>query len=935
MSAGMHMAEQPTGGEKENGEEKGLGKLDDFKNDLLNAFRNNFQFKGSFAFGAAFPSVPNPTLSIDGIGGIGLPLTEHYARSIIENAHQAPFGHNQETIVNTQVRDTFEIDASKVHFRNPAFENWLRTEVLKKVASELGTQSDGTKIELYKLLLYKEGSHFHKHQDTAKSPGMFATIIIVLPSEYTGGELVLSHADSSKTFDFSSESLLSTIVMAWYTDVFHEVKPVTSGYRLALSFNLVRSVSSSLYMPGLPDTNRGVENVRTVLSKWQKERAGYEGAEDKIAYMLDHQYSESDLREGVKSLKGQDAQLVMYVRKVAEELGFVLALANLEFRQKGIPDDDGYEYHKRGRYDGSDDDCGDDFTAMMEVSGSTLSISCLYDLDGVDLVEMDIDESALVPEDYFEHRKPDDEDYDGYMGNECGELEHYYHTSALIVLHGEEPTFACPYKTGQALAKLAKSDTANSSKPSSADRELALAASKTLKHAEREQILQVLHLACLWKDTAFMKNAFHCIELAYTKLPSLLEVWQVFGWDVFSSELEKSLTKMSDISRIQFLNELPSNASVEDKPIVQEWLNKINDSYILTLKKPYTTDIPFLLTAIRQHGFEWFMEKVFPNLVKENDGQGMGVFLFWKVFVKDLLESDVGASREASPVLNQCLQVLAMLWDANRPSPYSRYHNVPTADMLSEHADNIVEIAELAVRAGHPDTCAVLFEQLLARRNPTRDTFQTFYEKLVPRIGKIKNLDVAKSEPFKQFMHKMITQYLRQVLGIKPKGIENIKMRTVGCGCGNCAKVNEFLRGCSDSLTLAINKQFREHLVKQLDGAKDLISYEIASYGRPQPITITKTLIMAKKTQWEESVKKTKAFLKGVGNQQVVKGIMGNKYEDVVQALEGSKPFEVQGPTSSLPRSIEVNTQPGPSSSVAGKKRKKATGDVIDLTLDD
>ena len=40
------------------------------------------------------------------------------------------------------------------------------------------------------MLLYKTGGHFKKHRDTEKEKGMFATLILQLPSKYSGGELV-------------------------------------------------------------------------------------------------------------------------------------------------------------------------------------------------------------------------------------------------------------------------------------------------------------------------------------------------------------------------------------------------------------------------------------------------------------------------------------------------------------------------------------------------------------------------------------------------------------------------------------------------------------------------------------------------------------------------------------------------------------------------
>ncbi|KAM6492110.1 hypothetical protein JOM56_011834 [Amanita muscaria] len=49
---------------------------------------------------------------------------------------------------------------------------------------------------------------------------MFATMIIVLPSQYTGGEIVVSHDSTSEVIDVSA-SCTSISVLPWYTDVMH------------------------------------------------------------------------------------------------------------------------------------------------------------------------------------------------------------------------------------------------------------------------------------------------------------------------------------------------------------------------------------------------------------------------------------------------------------------------------------------------------------------------------------------------------------------------------------------------------------------------------------------------------------------------------------------------------------------------------------------
>jgi len=60
---------------------------------------------------------------------------------------------------------------------------------LTRVAEGLGVNGP-IEAELYKLLVYDEGSFFVSHRDTEKVPGMFATLVLVLPSTSTGGACV-------------------------------------------------------------------------------------------------------------------------------------------------------------------------------------------------------------------------------------------------------------------------------------------------------------------------------------------------------------------------------------------------------------------------------------------------------------------------------------------------------------------------------------------------------------------------------------------------------------------------------------------------------------------------------------------------------------------------------------------------------------------------
>ena len=80
------------------------------------------------------------------------------------------------------------------------------------------------------------------------------------------GELHLSHGIRKDVIDSSPHSAFSISVFSWYTDVFHEVKPSTSGYRLAFSYNLVHTSPNSP-LPSLPTSDSGVEALRMILTE--------------------------------------------------------------------------------------------------------------------------------------------------------------------------------------------------------------------------------------------------------------------------------------------------------------------------------------------------------------------------------------------------------------------------------------------------------------------------------------------------------------------------------------------------------------------------------------------------------------------------------------------------------------------------------------------
>jgi hypothetical protein len=128
--------------------------------DLHRILKYDVQFSGTFALSTIFQGCPNPGLDVDRVGRVPLPLTEQTAKLIASVGDQAPCGHGTETILDTTVRDTIQIDASNVRFLNPKWAPAIQERVENEVWSGLGCApfTSPPRCEFYKLLLYKPGA---------------------------------------------------------------------------------------------------------------------------------------------------------------------------------------------------------------------------------------------------------------------------------------------------------------------------------------------------------------------------------------------------------------------------------------------------------------------------------------------------------------------------------------------------------------------------------------------------------------------------------------------------------------------------------------------------------------------------------------------------------------------------------------------------------
>lgn len=182
--------------------------------------------------------VVDPGLDIEGLGRLSVPLKRGLAKSLIATCRVAPDGKGTETLVDTRVRNTFELDPRKFRLGD----EWTSAiaGVARTVADSLGLPADRLEARLYKLLVYEKGGFFLPHRDSEKHDRMVASLIVVLPNPFEGGRLIVRHGAAKEKLAFEEAAAgKAPCFAAFYADCEHEVERVTYGVRIALAYNLV------------------------------------------------------------------------------------------------------------------------------------------------------------------------------------------------------------------------------------------------------------------------------------------------------------------------------------------------------------------------------------------------------------------------------------------------------------------------------------------------------------------------------------------------------------------------------------------------------------------------------------------------------------------------------------------------------------------------
>jgi len=374
------------------------------------------QRPGGFHVAGSFDIHP-PRLVVTGVGSIALPLLPVQAEALLGVAEQAPYGRGSETLVDRAVRRTWQVDGARVALTGQRWSADLAA-VVERVRRGLAV-AGAIEAQLYKLLIYDTGSFFIPHRDTEKAPGMFATLVVVLPCDYSGGELIIRHRGQEVRVDLHRDEPSEAAFAAFYADCPHEVLPIASGYRLALIYNLVRVGPGPL--PQAPDYGTEQQRLVQLLGGWNTSTAAPDETPAKLVYPLEHAYTQAEI--AFAALKGKDAAIAQCLIPAAAAAGCDLHLALLTVTASGWA-----EYTGSGRWDSPDLEVGE-----VTETDWQLHDWCLPDDSRPAMDPLPFSADELSPADALADLDEAEPEFSEATGNAGASFERTYQRAALIL----------------------------------------------------------------------------------------------------------------------------------------------------------------------------------------------------------------------------------------------------------------------------------------------------------------------------------------------------------------------------------------------------------------------------------------------------------------------------------------------------------------------
>ncbi|KAF4959863.1 hypothetical protein FGADI_1366 [Fusarium gaditjirri] len=905
---------------------------DPFKVDLLKAIKD-FKIVGKFAFDEEIEISEDFNISVQGVGDIKLPLKKAQAMKIITQARQAPFGRGSDTIVDTSVRKTWELDPEQFTIGGDEWSDYLQ-ELCELVAQKMGINTP-VHAELYKMLLYEKGAMFKSHTDTEKIPDMFGTLVISLPSNHKGGEVVLKHCGEEIVYE-SSKSRSSCA--AWYSDVYHEVLPVKSGYRWVLTFNLAIDQSSPQTFDTVSETE--LQPLRKCVGDWimqeQKDRKT-----PYACHVLDHEYTQANISQ--KSLKGPDMTRFMALQQALEGCPVTMYLALLEREEIGTVDFAEPEmqafYPLTLALSRTIDTYPDPFNGYHPPFYSVYETVCrlkdLKDLHGEAVAdELVITENCILDPSAFKGVKSE-KAYE-FTGNAGTTATHWYRRGTIVIVPHDSVagllsqldghSDSCPEMQIKYVVHLC-------SQPDVQDHLI-----NTMVELLENAMPKLEIYPDLMKDNSILPKVvrialeherYHFVEdiLAkfYKILPSDLFTW-LRQWVIEPDDDDKTLDNFNKLKKGLSLamaskdglahkrkvvshfvpppSDLPINALPTPGPIL-EWTRQ-------TLQNMFDGDGPTEVTAddaspvvnfssYFEHPVAFLKELVLPLFQKWPLAPGFRFMTLARVMA--LIDEGKLPRQEGMDLYRTMAGSLIESQDFS----LLRY---PTVHEQSKKR----ELLSWPGNAVTHNDMSDFFSGLLKASTNSNNFAAQFMSKITKQLNRLSEASFQESIPlstptYKKFFSAVTRGILDNYLGPEPRKPWTWALAGVPCDCSDCERVSAFLRHHTKmSEEYPMNKPRRNHVQQVLEKAGVGCSIRTRRDTSPYSLVVTKTS-RPQEVKLEAWKKRRAQVLEEFDQIQPhhLKNLLGKEYKTIEQLRAGQKDQETlsQGPQTGEKRGVD------------------------------
>ncbi|KAI9103107.1 hypothetical protein DFS34DRAFT_590673 [Phlyctochytrium arcticum] len=905
----------------------------EIKENLCNAL-DVIRAAGSFA---AFQTIPSlAPVSVREVGVVPFPLTEEYAHKLIDKSRLAPFGKGEETIVDTSVRNTWELDASQLEFMGN--QEWIKTISAAStwVAAELGITSS-VKVEPYKMLIYEPGALFKPHTDTEKIPGMFGTLVICLPSEHTGGDLVVKHRGEAKIFQTSS---IQPCMLSWYSDVSHEVLPVTSGYRWVLTFNL--ATSETAHAPSV-DLPVGYYELQDALQKWLEFRKSdkWDGTLYSPYYILEHSYTEASI--SLNALKGDDRLRMQALKRACEATNVSLYFGIVEKAETGScencdsdeddEDDEEYQSDSDVEDDNEDNDGNGDREARWhefdDIIETEYSIKKIVTPGGQGLLTKvnsswsDISENNSIQD--------IDDPFEGtaelmYFIVKGVTATHWYRaTVAIIVPTGDADAFLATAGVRRYTAhenmRTALTQCANDERTDHALK-MAHCLARILwypnVHGHSTLALEVLEMSLRYRQY----QLFNCVMMWFNGFFEVAPLAQLFSmvkrvvaegsfdFRRIKDRLLKAWMRCKWEHRAELI--LAIAPLQEQLPEIRAWISDDLFEEVINacdVGKATEADAAGISTLVIQYeSIEYFKKRIATVIQKQASNTPFALAAILGVMHHAIAD---GFNRDecvelCKPLLKsviEALDVAKLCSNTLTPPPKVVSHLRPAPTTNEERIISTTILVDFFVQCHQlkwEDLSALLCHKIAEKANlipspQLRDLWAPFLQSLIPAL-------VAEKASL------AIKTWLKSCVGQEPSGRPNYQQKLIGCNCEDCNLLDVFLNANQQVWRFKALKWRRQHLEDRLRKARADCSLATDTRGSPQTLVVTKGLDRGTraKNAWTERFNAAWALISMLDQAQLNQ-LLGGEYDRLVSMrhLRYPRASTENAPSDDSPRGVK------------------------------